>query len=158
MLIWPSQAASISAVRPSLSLTLISAPCLSNNSTIWKREREVNPKTGLLKKKISHASHQTPHLCVSMFGGTKQRDHPPAVGYLQVWLSLQEERTHLHPPSPWSCAQHWQRVGIERERRWGGEENVIDAFGREAAEVRNGEKNEAGYFSNLHDSWFLFYI
>lgn len=48
VLVWPSAAARISALRPCLSLTLISAPCFRSNSTTWnKREEKMLEKKNL---------------------------------------------------------------------------------------------------------------
>lgn len=54
------------------------------------------------------------HLCVSMFGGTQQWDHPSTVGYFKPRPSTQEEGAYFCPPSACRCAQNCQRnVGIK---------------------------------------------
>lgn len=47
-----------------------------------------------------------PNLRVAVFGGTEQRRHPPAVGYLQPCPPLQKEGAHLRPPPSCCRAQH----------------------------------------------------
>lgn len=157
VLAWPSEAASISAVRPSLSLTSISAPCFSSISTTWegcKLKRQALKKTDLVQLRYSH--RETCHLCVSVFGGTKQRDHSPSVGYLQARLPLQQESTHLYPASAWCCAQCWQRVGIEM-RWWSGDKYIIDIFRRKAEKevTCREEQNEWAYCCFKLRFWML---
>lgn len=132
VLTWPSAAASMSAVRPSLSLALKSAPCFSSSSTtLERRPRGQEAKTTEAQTQSTGASRtkEASHLCVSVFGGAQQRDHPPPVGNLQAGTPLQQRDTHLHPPPAWRCAQRWQTVVIEMS----GDKYIIDIFRWKAA-------------------------
>lgn len=89
----------MSAVRPSLSLALKSAPCFSSSSTTLERRPAGQDNTGSDAVGGRHSHHEeASHLCVSVLGGAQQRDHPPPVGNLQAGTPLQQQDTHLHPP------------------------------------------------------------
>jgi len=152
---WPSEAASIRAVRPCFSLTLMSASCFSSSSTTWSR---MGGKCYGQKKEAEQVHWRTsggsdrtpPHLRVPVFGGAQQRGHPPAVGYLQPRPPLQEERAHLRPPSSRCRAQHWQRVGIETRRGWICNWHISQrGRSRGGGERRERARERVGYFHNV---------
>lgn len=136
---WPSQAATISRVLPCLSLTLISAPCCSSCSAIWKP----GPKPLLMKRSPKSAisslswtpgrhcqqkcgtglwnTDETAHLPMPLSDGTEQRRDPPPVDLLHHRALLQQEIAHFHLPTA-----RRRRQGYRKERQTN---NVVRGIG-----------------------------
>lgn len=122
---WPSAAASIRAVRPSLSLALISAPCFSNDSATWDRNAVIakrcwrghlsDPFTGVSPDYIEMTSTEWLRpACVHVWW--RQAAEPSLSGWLSPGSARAPGGAHTPPSSPFPMRRSVLTKGWRRDR------------------------------------------